>query len=231
MLGFSFKATLAVLLVHVVAFPSWATSFKLQTSTVILEANKQEVSFNITNTGQSPILLLTTLDDLDGDDAFADKVMINPPVTRLNAGSTQFVKFTLRPGTVVDREHLLKVGFEGVGQRRENNVSIPVRQEIGFIVTPSNLVPSDDPWNDLTLSREADTLVIHNPSRQVVRLVPQMKLVKTGQMVRLSHPYIRPGERLTIPNIPLEAEQDGVILSPMSRFGYKLKDVTVGDKS
>ncbi|WP_051686482.1 MULTISPECIES: fimbria/pilus chaperone family protein [Vibrio] len=226
MLRFKPKAILPFLLATLLAFPVLATSFKLQTNTVILEAGKQDVTFNVANTGQTPMLLLTTLEDLPGDEAFADRVLINPPVTRVNADSTQYVTFTLRPGDPIDREYLLKVGFEGVGQPRANNISIPVRQEIGFLITPDNWVPSGTPWEALTLTRKSDTLILHNPSRQVVRLIPQVTLVKTGKTVGFGQPYLRPGERVTLPDIPIGAESQGLVLSPLSRYGYKLKDVT-----
>ena len=228
MLRFKSKAiVLPFLLGNLLAFPVLATSFKLQTNTVILDVGKQEATFNITNKGQSPMLLLTTLEDLPGDETFAERVLINPPVTRVNADSTQYVTFTLRPGAPIDREYLLKVGFEGVGQQKANNISIPVRQEIGFLVTPDHWVPSGTPWDALTLTRKSDTLILHNPSRQVVRLIPQVTLVKTGNTVGFGQPYIRPGESVTLSDIPLGAELEGLVLSPLSRYGYKLKDVTL----
>lgn len=89
-------------------------SFKLESTTVILQESEARTSFTIDNISTNPILLVTKLTDLDGK-SFSKQILISP-VTRINAGQSQQVNFVLKKGTVLDNEVLLKASLKGLNR-------------------------------------------------------------------------------------------------------------------
>lgn len=203
------------------AMSSYA-SFKLESTTVILQESEGRVSFTVDNTVANPILLVTKLTDLD-DNNISKQILISPPVARINGGQSQQVNFILKKGTVLDREVLLKASFEGVEQVPGNATVMPIRQEIGFLIQ-SNAVPQiKTPWQELAFSTADNNLIIKNPGKHVVRLGPQVILVPGNEVVPLGSHYILPGttKQFAIKSSPISAKA-----IPLSRYGFVLPEVT-----
>nr|WP_311528472.1 fimbria/pilus chaperone family protein [uncultured Ralstonia sp.] len=201
-----------------------ASTFTLQSTTVVLPEQDSRVAFNVKNDGQSPILLVTKLDNLE-DETFAGRVLVAPPITRIDPGQSQQVNFVLKKGAPLDREVMLKASFEGVTQQSEQSAMVfPVRQEIGFLIQPTAVPKVNDPWRDLKLSASADELVLHNPGKHVIRLGRSLTLMPGNQIVNLDAAYVMPG---ATKRVPITAQPSTVNVVPLSRYGYTLDAVAL----
>ncbi|AHK19583.1 fimbrial protein [Yersinia similis] len=206
---------------------SWAAvsyaSFKLESTTVILQESDARTSFTIDNISTNPILLVTKLTDLDSK-SFSKQILISPPVTRINAGQSQQVNFVLKKGTVLNNEVLLKASFEGVEQIPGNAAVMPIRQEVGFLIQPRAVPQIRMPWQTLVFSASGNNLVIKNPGKHVVRLGPQIILVPSNEVVALGNPYIMPE---TSKLFPIKSSPTSVKVTPLSRYGFVQTEVTL----
>lgn len=198
-------------------------SFKLESTGIILNESDGRVSFNIQNTTSEPMLLVTKLIDLDGN-ALSKEILISPPITRIDGGQSQQVNFVLKKTAPLTHEVLLKASFEGVNQAPDNSAKMPIRQDIGLIVQPSAVAQTKTPWEDLKFSLEGPQLVIANPGKHVIRLAPQITLIPGNKVIPLEHYYLMAGEtkRVAITGTPT-----AVSIIPLSRYGFKLPEVTL----
>lgn len=198
-------------------------SFKLESTGIILSESDGRVSFNIQNTSSEPLLLVTKLIDLDNSN-LSKQILISPPITRIDAGQSQQVNFVLKKTAPLTHEVLLKASFEGVSQAPDNSAKMPIRQDIGFIVQPSSVAQNKTPWAELKLSVAGQQLVISNPGKHVVRLAPQFILQPVNKVVALDQYYLQAGEtkQIAITGVPTS-----VTITPLSRYGFKLQEVTL----
>ncbi|PAJ77768.1 fimbria/pilus chaperone family protein [Burkholderia ubonensis] len=201
-----------------------AATFTLESTTVILDEQERRVAFNVKNEGNEPILLLSKLDDLDKDDKMSQRILIAPPIARIDPGQSQQVNFALKKGAALDREYLLKASFEGVAQRGRGSMTMPVRQEVGFIVQPSAVPQNRTPWQTLQLTSSDRQLVVTNPGPHVVRLGPELRLLPGDKRVVLKRPYMMPGETRTF---DIEGAVEQIGLTPLSRYGLVQQMVTL----
>lgn len=198
-------------------------AFQLESMGIILEESTGRVNFSVKNTSSEPILLATTVGDLD-DKTFSKSVLVSPPIARIEAGQSQQVNFVLKQGTALPHEIMLKASFEGIGQARDNSTRIPIRQSIGLIVQPKSVGVSKTPWEDLSLVMSGDSLVINNTGRHVVRLAPQLQLLPSKKVVPLENYFLMAGEEI---QLKVDEQPSRVKISPLSRYGFKQDDVTL----
>ena len=60
------------------------------------------------------------------------RILIYPPITRIDAGQSQQVNFVLRKGKPLTHEVMLKASFEGIMQTTENSIVQIVLQALGL---------------------------------------------------------------------------------------------------
>ncbi|CAI1062954.1 putative fimbrial chaperone protein [Serratia marcescens] len=202
---------------------SAGASFQLESMGIVLEENPGRVSFSIRNSSSEPILLATKVEDLDGK-GFSKAVLLSPPIARIEAGQSQQVNFVLKPGTALPHEVMLKASFEGIGQAVDNSARMPVRQSIGLILQPKAVAVSKTPWDDLRLSVTDGRLKITNGGLHVVRLAPQLTLQPSGKVAALKNYYLMAGETQTL---GVEGQPTSVVITPLSRYGFKQDAVTL----
>ncbi|WP_176091188.1 fimbria/pilus chaperone family protein [Burkholderia ambifaria] len=193
-----------------------ASTFTLESTTVIFDEREQRVAFNVKNDGESPILLVSKLEDLEADSKISQRILIAPPIARIDPGQSQQVNYALKKGTKLGREYLLKASFEGIAQQGKGSMVMPIRQEIGFIVQPSSVPHTKTPWQSLKLVADGKQLTVSNPSPHVVRLVPELTVMPSGKVATLDHPYLMPGESHTL---DIEGSPEQVKITPLSRYG------------
>lgn len=205
----------------VMAAPAMASTFKLQSNTVILEERDGRTAFNVTNTGKEPILLVSKVEDLAGE-SMAGNVLVTPAVTRIDPGQSQMVNFSLKKGVKLDREYMLRASFEGVTQKAEHGMRMPIRQQIGFILQPKSVAAEPRPWQDLSLKVEGNDIVVSNPGKHVIRMGPTLTVQPSGATGSLPRPYVMPGESLRVSFENLGAAQN-VGIVPLSRYGFAME--------
>lgn len=202
-------------------------AFQLESTGVVLEEQTGRTAFTIKNTSSEPILLATTVEDLDNT-TFSKSVLISPPISRIEAGQSQQVNFVLKQGTTLSHEVMLKASFEGISQAVDSNSTrIPVRQSIGFIIQPKSVAVSRSPWDDVVITREGGELAVKNTGLHVVRLAPQLTLLPSMQTVPLENYYLMSGE---IKRVKIAGNITSVRIIPLSRYGFKMDEVTLAVK-
>lgn len=198
-------------------------SFKLESTGIILEEKERRVGFNIMNTSQNPIILVTKLENLDGGD-FSKNILISPPIIRIGADQSQHINFVLKKDVKLDSEVFLRASFEGVEQKVSQSATMPIRQDIGLLIVPASGNQTREPWTKLRITNVGSKIVMENQSMSVIRLGPQIKLMPNQDIYTLERLFILPGE---IKEISVQNRVSFVEITPLSRYGLKLPNAVI----
>ncbi|MCU4369584.1 fimbria/pilus chaperone family protein [Acinetobacter courvalinii] len=224
-----FKASAIALLF--VSEAALAAGMVPETSVVIVEQRDGEGSINVKNTDNSPLLLLTELEDIKED---KDQLLIvTPPTARVEAGKSQRVRFIMADKTPLKTERLKRVTFEGVPpqQKGKNVVRVNVRQNLPVLIRPAGLEADSAPWKRLIWKKVGDKLTVNNPSPYVVRMGQGVHTLADNNLWSLPNAYILPGESHTLTvsgkakaDAKIEKPKDGnlnvVRISPATTWGF-----------
>lgn len=201
---------------------AYATGIVPETSVVIVEEDDGEGAINLKNTDAFPVLLLTTLQDVESDTGRL--LTITPPAARVEPGKTQRVRFILTSKVPLKTEHLMRVAFDGVPPQEKGKsvVRMTVRQNLPVIIRPGGLIRDNAPWKHLVWTHKAGKLSVSNPSPYVVRLGQSVTTLPQGTDWSLPHAWILPGQRLTLSGKENQANAgtDKVRISPATTWGF-----------
>jgi len=193
-----------------------------ETSVVIVEQGDGEGSINVKNTEKYPLLLLTTLKNIEEDTETL--LTVTPPAARVEAGKTQRVRFMVTSKAPLKTERLKRVVFEGVPpqEKGKNVVRVNVRQNLPVVIRPAGLARDPEPWKKLTWKREGDQLVVSNPSPYVVRLGQGIQTLPDNIAWKLPNTYILPNQSFTLsPDAGKKAGNiQKVRISPATMWGF-----------
>ncbi|PYY90517.1 fimbrial protein [Pseudomonas sp. TKO26] len=199
-----------------------ATGVLPESSVVIVEESDGEGAINLKNTDAFPVLLLTSLLDIDEDKEAL--LSVTPPAARVEPDKSQRVRFMLTSQAPLKTERLKRVVFEGVPPQKkgESLMRMNVRQNLPVLIRPAGLARDEAPWKRLVWSFKAGVLSVNNPSPYVVRLGQGVSTLPDGSTWQLPHSYVLPGQQLT-----LEAQKQGatgtpgaVRISPATTWGF-----------
>lgn len=193
-----------------------------ESSVVIIEEQDGEGAINLKNTDSFPVLLLSSLQDIEQD---KDKLLvITPPAARLEPGKSQRVRFILTSKSPLKTERLKRVIFEGVPPQKKNNneVRMTVRQNLPVIIRPKGLARDDTPWKRLVWTFKDKKLVVKNPSTYVVRLGLSVTALPGNSKWYLPHAYVLPGQQLILSskNKHVDGTMSKVRISPATTWGF-----------
>lgn len=199
-----------------------ATGVVPESSVVIVEEGEGDGAINVRNTDAFPVLLLTTLQDIEQD---TEKLLIaTPPAARVEPGKTQRVRFMLASKKPLKTERFKRVVFEGVPpqEKDKNIVRTTLRQNLPVIIRPDGLARDEAPWKRLEWSLKAGELSVNNPSPYVVRLGQGVTTLPDRSTWMLPHAYVLPGQRLTLTldGKQLNGTSSSVRLSPATTWGF-----------
>ncbi|MEQ5091558.1 fimbria/pilus chaperone family protein [Providencia rettgeri] len=175
-----------------------ATGVLPDSSVVIVEEGDGEGAINLQNTDRFPILLLSTLQDIEQD---TEKLLlVTPPVARVEPGKTQRIRFMLTTKIPLKTERLKRVVFEGVPpqEKDKNVVRMTVRQNLPVIIRPTGLARDEAPWKRLIWSLKGGALSVSNPSAYIVRLGQGVTTLPDQTSWILPNTYVLPGQQLTL---------------------------------
>lgn len=216
--------TLALLIKSVTAF---AAGMVPETSLLLINEQEKGGSINVKNTDPHPSLLYTRIVDLPDDKG----VHLTPtqPVLRVEPDQTQQLRFILTTDALLTTEHLKRVVFEGIPPKTKSDhgrVSINIRQDLPVLIHPANLPVIKDAWTLLKWSTSGNTLTVHNDSPYVVRLSEQVVAQPSGVRMKLTRPYILPGQTLTANSTQSLAGDHQLQFFPASRYGIQVASYT-----
>ena len=217
-------AALALLSVSLLAAGTAQASLQLQSSVIVVDAGEGEGVISLKNKSESPVLLHSAVVDIAEDSE--PLLLVTPPITRVDPGDTQMVRFILKnEGAGRPVERLRRATFEGIPQAAPGVVSIAVRQNIPVIIRPKGLKPNSTPWTLLQWQRTDTGLSVTNTGAYVVRMAPELSLANGGASLSLPRTYILPGETLTVPAATPLAATEQISFRPASLNGYLLEPV------
>ncbi len=194
-----------------------------ETTVVVLYEEAGEATINIKNTDAGPALLHSVVENVPED--VEPLLIVTPPITRVEAGETQLVRFVSTLKAPLKTQRLKRVSFEGIPQARATGgatIGITLRQNLPLILHPKGLPVHFAPWELLKWRQAEGRLTVHNDSAYVVRLSPEVQLLPQRAMAMLPRTYVLPGETLT-------AEVDGgleglaeVQIQPATAYGFSV---------
>jgi P pilus assembly chaperone PapD len=192
------------------------------TSVVIVYENDGETSVSVTNTDSQLALLHVTLEDIPEDNE--PLLVVTPPLSRVESGKSQLVRFILQDHLPLKSQRLKRVIFEGMPKGRpaaeagHARVGVTVRQNLPVIIHPKGLATNRSPWTGLTWAFDNHELLVTNDTPYVVRLAQELRLLPGDGKAMLPRTYVLPGERLRIPASATGAST--VRLQPATLYGF-----------
>ncbi|MPQ87270.1 fimbria/pilus periplasmic chaperone [Pseudomonas sp. MAFF 730085] len=194
-----------------------------ETTVVVLYEEEGEATINIKNTDAGPALLHSVVENVPED--LEPLVIVTPPITRVEAGDTQLVRFISTLKAPLKTQRLKRVSFEGIPQARAAGgatIGITLRQNLPLILHPQGLPRHHTPWELLKWKRVGERLTVHNDSAYVVRMAPEVQLLPHSIPATLPRTYILPGEALTLKvDRPLGAVAE-VEIQPATVYGFSV---------
>lgn len=205
------------------AMPARADGMLPETSVVIVYEEKGEASINVKNSDPRPSLLHVTLQDIPEDPE--PLLFVTPPVSRVEAGENQLVRFILRHTGQLKTQRLKRVVFEGLQPKNKlepgrATVAVNIRQNLPVILHPEGLPMNREPWKGLTWSIAQGELVVRNDTPYVVRMGQQVHLLPMMTPVNLPAAYVLPGTGHALPLPAGAGAATSVRISPATVYGF-----------
>ncbi|NWC90141.1 fimbria/pilus periplasmic chaperone [Pseudomonas reactans] len=198
-----------------------ADGMQPETTVVILNEEEGEATLNVKNTDPGPALLHSVIHNIPEDLELL--LIVTPPITRVEAGDTQLVRFISTTKKPLKTQRLKRVSFEGIPEARVPGgatIGITLRQSLPLILHPKGLPKHDAPWQLLAWRREGNQLKVHNNSAYVVRMGMEVQLHPQAGVATLPRTYILPGEVLTLASAGSVAGVMAVEIHPATVYGF-----------
>lgn len=218
---------LVTLLLIVKSAAALATGMVPESSLLIVEEQDKGASINVKNTDPHPSLLYTNIVDIPDDTGV--HLTVTQPVTRVEAGQTQQLRFILATDAPLKTEHLKRVTFEGIPPKDKSNhnrVSINIRQDISVLIHPANLPVVKDAWTLLKWSSAGNTVTVKNDSPYVVRLAEDLVAQPSQTHMKIKQTYILPGQTLNAQANKSLSGDSQLKFFPASRYGIDVASYT-----
>lgn len=205
------------------AMPVRADGMLPETSVVIVNEADGEASINVRNSDPKPSLLHVTLQDIPEDNEAL--LFVTPPVSRVEPGESQLVRFILRNREPLKTQRLKRAIFEGLHPKAKSEpgvatVGVNIRQNLPVIVHPKGLAPNREPWKGLTWTLSANVLTVRNDTPYVVRLAQEVHLLPGMASARLPRAYVLPGSTHAMPVPGTAAGSASIRLYPATVYGF-----------
>ncbi|MGC1333205.1 fimbria/pilus chaperone family protein [Pseudomonas sp.] len=194
-----------------------------ETSVIIVDEAEGEASIRVTNSDSRVALLHVTLENVPEDTQ--PLVFVTPPVSRVEAGQEQLVRFILRNDQPLKTQRLKRVIFEGISQNPgapvpgEARVGVTVRQNLPVILHPKGLAAQREPWLGLRWRLVDGALTVANDTAYVVRLAQELRLMPGDIEVQLPRSYLLPGDHLSLA-VASAVAATHVRLQPATVYGF-----------
>ncbi|WLI09777.1 fimbria/pilus chaperone family protein [Pseudomonas sp. FP597] len=195
-----------------------------ETTVVLLYEEQGEATLTIKNTDAVPALLHSVVENVPED--LEPLLVVTPPITRVEAGETQLVRFISTLKAPLKTQRLKRVTFEGIPQARAAGgatIGITLRQNLPLILHPRGLPVHHTPWELLKWRRMGDRLTVHNDSAYVVRLTPQVQLLPQHVQATLPRAYVLPGDTLTVAVQGALTGLTAVEFQPATAYGFSVE--------
>lgn len=217
----TFFSALCVCFSFLLCGAAHADGMEPETTVIVLNEADGEASINVKNTDAKPALLHAAIEDVPED--LEPLVIVTPPVSRVDAGELQMVRFLAVGKEPLKTQRLKRVTFEGIPQTQPGSgatIGISLRQNLPLILHPKGLPQHNAPWELLTWSLQGKTLSVRNDSPYVVRLAAEVQLNPQKAKAYLSRTYVLPGEVLSTEFSSPSPDATSVTIAPATVYGF-----------
>jgi len=219
-------ASMLVLLLALKTTAALATGMVPETSLLLINEQDKGANLNVKNTDNQPSLLYANIVDLPDDKGV--RVIVTQPVTRVDAGQTQKLRFIMQSDTPLTVEHFKRLTLEGIPPKTKgkNQVTINIRQDLPVLIHPASLPVVLDAWTRLKWSTSGNTLTVKNDSAYVVRMADKLQTLPSKTSLTFGKTYILPGQTLTMTAPHSLSGDHQVEMYPASRYGVPMPAYT-----
>lgn len=184
----------SIVFLSLAAINAQAQGLKLDSQVVLVNAADGEAVMVLKNTDEEPILLYTSVEPVEQDPV--ERILVTPPVARIEPGDSQLVRFILKKNEDLKTEVFARAIFEGIPPaNKKNALRVTVRQNVPLIVHPKSLPDNEEPWRFLKFTNQTNGDVsVHNAGDYVVRMSPTVLLQPGNTHATLPRTYVLPGE-------------------------------------
>jgi len=196
-----------------------------ETSVVIVYEEKGEATVNVRNSDPRPSLLHVSLQDIPED---AEPLLfVTPPVSRVEPGASQLVRFILRNAKPLKTQRLKRVVFEGIPPKNKlepgrATVAVNIRQNLPVIVHPRGLPLNREPWKGLTWTIANGELTVRNDTPYVVRMGQEIHLLPMMASAKVPAAYLLPGAVHSQPIPEAARSATSVRIYPATVYGFSV---------
>lgn len=173
------SALMSVVLLGVLGIQQASAAIALDRTRIIFDGSQKSVSLNVTNQNkQLPFLAQGWLEDEQGN-KIQSPLTVLPPVQRIEPGKPSQVKIQALPvvnSLPQDRETVYYFNLREIPPKsnKPNTLQIALQTRIKLFYRPAGvaldkLAPA--PQEQLTLTKQGDKFVVHNPTPYYVTLV------------------------------------------------------------
>ncbi|MGP3070587.1 fimbria/pilus periplasmic chaperone [Serratia nevei] len=172
-------SALSLALLGVIGIEQAQAAIALDRTRVIFDGSQQSVSLNLSNQNkQLPYLAQGWLEDAQGN-KIQSPLTVLPPVQRIEPGKLSQIKVQVLPAAKQlpqDRESLYYFNLREIPPKSDkpNTLQIALQTRIKLFFRPAAIAPERNaaPWQEqLTLSKQGDKYVVHNPTPYYVTIV------------------------------------------------------------
>lgn len=158
--------------------PDAQAALALDRTRVVLNGAEKSISLGVTNQNKTlPYLAQAWVEDVNGK-KISDPLVALPPVQRIEPGAKSQVKVQATAGLnllVQDRESLYYFNLREIPpkSKEQNTLQIALQTRIKVFYRPASLEvdQNSQPWQEqVTLTREGDHYVVHNPTAYFVTI-------------------------------------------------------------
>lgn len=213
------KLASALLTVSAVMFACQSASAAIVVggTRVVYDGSKKEASLSVRNPDNTPYLVQSIVDNLDGGPAKTPFV-ITPPLYRLDGGKENVMRIILADNLPQDKESMYWLRVKGIpsAPRDKNTLQVAIETSIKLIYRPTALkgIDVEKETSKLTFSKVGNQLQVKNGAPCFINFnditVAGKKLEKVS--------YVAPGSTATF-NLPAGVSGGAVSYSVISDFG------------
>lgn len=204
-------------------------SIQIGATRVIYHANEKNISVNITNPGDYPVLLQSWIDEGNPEikpDTVRSPFILTPPLTPVNGGSGQTLRLAYT-GTPLpaDRESIYWLNvleIPPVRAKKDNRIQVAFRSRIKLFYRPTAL---DDAGAQSAISQlrwraQGDRIVIINPSPYYVSAVT-LSVKSRGGIYPIAATMLSPldSSEFTLPAGFRAEDASGVSVDAINDYG------------
>lgn len=224
-----FSSVVFIFVMTSISFFPAVGSVQIDTTRVIYHSEEKNVSVQVSNPGQYPVLLQSWIDNGNPDvkpGKIRSQFILTPPLTRVNAGAGQTLRLSVVNNEFpADRESIFWLNvleIPPVNDTKSNQIQVAFRTRIKILYRPHALddkgaqrSPADLRWN-----QQGKNITLTNPTPYFVSLL-RLTLQQNGKEISIPAEMIPPQKSMVF-SLPQDITIDSskpIIIDSINDYG------------